>query len=450
MITFLWLALGVTCVACVVLQLYKRSQQQEQTTSPEFRTFQRNYLLVYYVVVCSDWLQGPYVYALYDHYGFKKQQIATLFIAGFGSSMVFGTFVGALADKYGRKTMALAFGVFYIVSCVTKLFNDFNMLLLGRITGGVATSLLFSTFEAWMICEHNKHQFSESWLSDTFSWSTFGNGVVAILSGVLASFVARSYGFVAPFMTSILFLAVEMIIVFFTWTENYGDAKIEIQGTFTNAINAMRNDLRIPLLGLIQSLFEGSMYLFVFMWTPMLENVAKEDFKTEGGLHGLIFAAFMIAMMVGSSVFSLAVGTMKMSIESLIKVVFLTATCALAVPVFIKQANIILIAFMVFEACCGMYFPCIGSLRGRIIPEDNRAAIMNFFRVPLNIIVVSTLYFIDSLGDDTIFLLCACGLAGALGLTMILTSATTPESKIVSKETDWVSQMEDDKASSDV
>lgn len=47
----------------------------------------------------GDWLQGPYVYYLYSHYGFGKGEIGHLFIAGFGSSMLFGTIVGSLADK---------------------------------------------------------------------------------------------------------------------------------------------------------------------------------------------------------------------------------------------------------------------------------------------------------------------------------------------------------------
>ena len=47
----------------------------------------------------GDWLQGPYVYALYQHYGFNRGDIGRLFIAGFASSMVFGTIVGSLADR---------------------------------------------------------------------------------------------------------------------------------------------------------------------------------------------------------------------------------------------------------------------------------------------------------------------------------------------------------------
>jgi len=56
------------------------------------------------IIVCGDcsagdWLQGPYVYALYQYYKMSKHDIEVLFVAGFGSSMVFGTFVGSIADK---------------------------------------------------------------------------------------------------------------------------------------------------------------------------------------------------------------------------------------------------------------------------------------------------------------------------------------------------------------
>lgn len=52
-----------------------------------------------FVITAGDWLQGPYVYYLYSTYGFGKGDIGQLFIDGFGSSMLFGTIVGSLADK---------------------------------------------------------------------------------------------------------------------------------------------------------------------------------------------------------------------------------------------------------------------------------------------------------------------------------------------------------------
>ena len=44
------------------------------------------YLVVYLLATLSDWLQGPYVYALYRDYGYEQHEIAILFVAGFGSS----------------------------------------------------------------------------------------------------------------------------------------------------------------------------------------------------------------------------------------------------------------------------------------------------------------------------------------------------------------------------
>lgn len=57
-----------------------------------------------------------------------------------------------------------------------------------------------------------------------------------------------------------------------TWTENYGDANESVAGGFKNAVEAVKNDQKIQILGLVQSLFEGSMYIFVFLWTPALQN----------------------------------------------------------------------------------------------------------------------------------------------------------------------------------
>ncbi|CAI9259232.1 unnamed protein product [Lactuca saligna] len=54
----------------------------------------------------------------------------------------------------------------------------------------------------------------------------------------------------------------------------------------------------IALLGAIQSLFEGSMYTFVFLWTPAL-SPNGEDIP-----HGFIFATFMLSSMLGSSLAS--------------------------------------------------------------------------------------------------------------------------------------------------
>jgi hypothetical protein len=54
----------------------------------EFRKFQGSYLVVMLLAMFSDWLQGPYGYALYASYGFQQGDIAILYMGGFLSSMV--------------------------------------------------------------------------------------------------------------------------------------------------------------------------------------------------------------------------------------------------------------------------------------------------------------------------------------------------------------------------
>ena len=44
----------------------------------------------------------------------------------------------------------------YSFGCFTKHFNNFRVLLVGRIFCGVSTSLLFSAFESWLVAEHFK------------------------------------------------------------------------------------------------------------------------------------------------------------------------------------------------------------------------------------------------------------------------------------------------------
>ena len=68
--------------------------------------------------------------------------------------MIFGTIVGSLADRYGRKRAALTYVATYIASCITKHWSDYGVLMLGRFFGGIATSLLFTAFESWLVSEH--------------------------------------------------------------------------------------------------------------------------------------------------------------------------------------------------------------------------------------------------------------------------------------------------------
>ena len=111
---YYWVQFGLIAIACASLEMQKMGIKERVSMPQNFIAFRNGYLFVYSLMMAGDWLQGPYVYALYQHYGYSTGDIGKLFIAGFGSSMIFGTVVGSMADKYGRKNAALTYVVTYI------------------------------------------------------------------------------------------------------------------------------------------------------------------------------------------------------------------------------------------------------------------------------------------------------------------------------------------------
>ncbi|KAK9716705.1 hypothetical protein RND81_06G251800 [Saponaria officinalis] len=406
--------------AVVAAMELSKSSKDRVTTSTAFSSFKNNYLLVYSLMMAGDWLQGPYVYYLYTTYGFTKGDIGHLFIAGFGSSMLFGTIVGSLADKTGRKRACVTYCITYILSCVTKHSPQYRILMLGRILGGIATSLLFSAFESWLVAEHNKRGFEQQWLSLTFSKAIFlGNGLVAILAGLLGNLLVHTFGFgpVAPFDAASCFLAIGMIIIVSSWPENFGDPSEskDLLTQFRGAAVAIASDEKIALLGAIQSLFEGSMYTFVFLWTPALSPNDEEI------PHGFIFATFMLSSMLGSS-FASRLMARSAKTESYMQLVFTISAASLTLPIItsflvapagVKGGSITfagciqLLGFCVFESCVGIFWPSIMKMRSQYIPEEARSTIMNFFRIPLNIFVCIVLYNVEAFPMTVMFGMCS-------------------------------------------
>lgn len=411
-ITGVWVLVAL----CAVLFLYTWKNVTTSSSNPNFRAFQRTYLVVYLLAMSADWLQGPHVYALYQSYGKTKSDIEILFVAGFGSSMLFGTIIGSYADRYGRRTNCIMYGVLYILTCITKHFSDFWVLMIGRLLGGIATSILYSAFESWLVYEHHKRGFESDLLGTVFSHAVLGNSIVAIIAGFVAQYFADMFGFVAPFDVSMSVLVVLIVMLVLTWTENYGDVSSDTAKSFKDAFHVIKTDPVVLCLGLIQSLFEGAMYTFVLEWTPALTPAKPAEVQasrtllevTEDGHrgsipHGHIFAGFMIAIMIGSSLFKILSSVSK--VESFMRPVLFISALSLLTPIlFPGNQAIIFTGFLIFETCVGVFWPAMGTMRGQYVPEEVRATVMNFFRVPLNLIVV--LILLQNLEMVTIFKCC--------------------------------------------
>ncbi|CAF0836487.1 unnamed protein product [Adineta steineri] len=272
-------------------------------------------------------------------------------------------------------------------------FPNFQILFVGRLLAGMATSILFSAFESWLINEHQRRNFEPETLGTIFANAYFGNSVVAILSGITAQIAATKFGYVAPFDSAILVFIAMCFILATTWSENHGDASAPISQSFLSAWNSIKSDRKIFLLGIVQALFEASMYVFVLEWTPALTealsvpSIDKTDNTKPPIPHGYVFASYMVAMMMGSNSFKVFCN--YTTPESFMRYIVIVAAFCLSVPVFLPKSQVVMFSsFLIFEFCIGIFWPAMATMRSKYVPEEARATIMNYFRIPLNLIVV--------------------------------------------------------------
>ena len=305
----------------------------------------------------------------------------------------------------------IIFTLSYIASCITKHFRDFKVLLLGRLLGGVSTSLLFSVFDSWLIKAHTKAGLEGSYLSKSFAAASYGNYVIAIVAGLIANQISSKSemieysegkiffgGYLNPFDLSLIVLIFCASFACLLWEENHGEQSSSSQsassgssGSFhalKNATQTFFQNEEVLLCGLISALFEGSMYVFVFMWTPALTNLSTSEDDLP---FGLIFATFMVCCMAGSSSFTILLERKETKIEVLAVQVLFGASCALFIACLTKSETISFLAMNVFEITVGLYFPSMGTQKSQIVPEAQRSAIYNIYRVPLNFIVLTSL-----------------------------------------------------------
>ncbi|KAF4632854.1 hypothetical protein G7Y89_g5258 [Cudoniella acicularis] len=394
----------------------------------EASQFTRLFLTVYCLVMGSDWLQGPYVYSLYkDQFELQERIVGLLFVTGFLSGAISGYFVGQFADKHGRRTACLIFCVTYSVACFSTLVPSLPALFFGRVFGGLSTSLMYSAFESWMVTEYHKRRIDHAGtsLSSMFGLMTTMNSIVAIISGVFSEWLVQvtdTKG--APFMASAGLLTIAFWIIWGYWTENYGDSHTQgdpptLSTSPTppakSVLKTILTDKRILTLGLASCFFEGSMYLFVFFWTPALKAAHSQASPLPANHSpnlplGMIFACFMASVMLGSLLFNFLISKHQLLTPSrLLTIIFATASSSLLVTIVLKSEVLTFWSFCVFELCVGMYWPSVGYLKGRFVEDGVRARIYGMLRIPLNVFVVVALSFIKE-GEayrNLVFLICS-------------------------------------------
>merc|ERR1711874_245545 len=127
--------------------------------------------------------------------------------------------------------------------------------------------------------------------------------------------------------------------------------------------------------------------------------------------------------MVGSALFSI-LSQRGWSEACILKTVLMMMSVSMAVCCVTARPGatptdtlISFLAFLLLEVGIGMYFPAISYLRSQVIPESHRANVMNWFRVPMNVITCGALLclHVETISQDKRIVFAACLLLAVLG-----------------------------------
>ena len=91
-----------------------------------------------------------------------------------------------------RRTVCCISLFMFSVSCVLKAINDYSTLVISSIMASCSSLLVFSSSQAWYNHEHiENHDFPIEWISETLDKVGFWSGVLSVIAGVIAYFLAE-------------------------------------------------------------------------------------------------------------------------------------------------------------------------------------------------------------------------------------------------------------------
>ena len=377
-------------------------------------------------IICI--LTGTHLYVLYEGYGYS---VAYLYCLGFATGGLLSPITGPMVDKIGRKKSAILYCCLEMLINYLEQYPNLYGLIFCRMVGGFTTNLLSSVFETWLDTEYRRRGFAKEKYEIIMRDSVIVSNLAAIFSGYLSHILASQYGTVGPFQGAVTCTTIALIVVCFIWTENYGvgedGSSKNMMEYFQEAVTAFRDDRKMMIVGILQSLTTGSIQIFVFLWAPTLRHFARHAQKNTWGLdetgepaYGLIFCAFMAAGVLGGLVAphirsfitkilsplvndTAPIATIEIEGEGNVTirpmaVEFLAASCyflsalLLFVPYVCQDGNEqsftnTLLALVAYEFLIGIFMPCEGVIRSLYFPTTGRASIMTLPRIVVNVAV---------------------------------------------------------------
>ncbi|KRX94045.1 Dual specificity protein phosphatase 12 [Trichinella pseudospiralis] len=335
--------------------------------------------------------------------------------------------------KFERRVVCCVCCVLTSGSCFLKASSNYYVLMWSRIFDGIAATMLLAPFQEWYLHEHlNRYDFPKEWVAITFRYVFVRSIILSIIAGYVAQFTEKVFETtVFPFLLCVPILSVALIWIFCKWTPNRQEMRSGSH-LWNDLTRAKRILLRRPnafIVCIIQSLYEGSFYLFIFMWTPIFIQLNPDPNYSPS--FGNIYACFMASTLLGTILYRRL--SIHLSISNLLSIATACSLAGMGFSVLVGypgetsgfKYKILLLTLCLYQTGVGLYFPVMQRQQKDVLPAEARPVLLALFRVPLNIIAIGALLFLhshDYYGNWLLLVLCTVLLAICLLTTFLLTS----------------------------
>jgi hypothetical protein len=208
------------------------------------------------------------------------------------------------------------------------------------------------------------------------------------------------WGLFSPLWISISFSLFGMISMFSLWGENKSPENL-LKGmgkSFTEAFSELKKR-EVLSMGLIESLFQAVINIYLFIWTPILQNSTDKLINV-----GFIFTCFVIALILGTTLFEIFMIYLRSEYYISITLSLLIELTFFFFVYYVDNFLVRMILLAGINGISGFVNPLNSIIKSRILIEEHRATLMSIFRIPLNFYVIIVLISLRYMNPFTVFL----------------------------------------------
>lgn len=365
-----------------VLFLKVKSTEPLTITTKEFRKFQASFLIGYGIMILSDLISVGSFYQIMTSLNLSQEQITKLYVVTVISNTAFGT-IFEIIDFGSRRNKCITSAILYTISLSSIYFGGghFDLLMITRIIYGSASALLHSSFDSYLVHQHNSFGFPDDWLSQTFCKLTHSMAFVSIISGLVGQ-SSFKIGTLGPITLSCLLFTFVTVFISLSWKNDLNGRRF-LLSSFLNSmvktLKAARTNKQVLGLLVISACSEASITIFTFYWAPWLKSVTIETGANSTLPYVIIFSTYIAASMIGTYTHQLSLPSFGN--EAIFQAVSLGLSAAYFLGAVFQTPILVFGISVLVQGLAGVYWPAVGYARGRIILPEMRSASLSLGRI---------------------------------------------------------------------